>query len=62
MAQMALHHVAVYGGVFVAGALLRGVIADGYRPGRFDVIGAGLTRCRWWRGRWWWCRRRSCSW
>ncbi|MEV0074050.1 MULTISPECIES: YnfA family protein [unclassified Amycolatopsis] len=31
---------AAYGGVFVAGSLLWGVIADGYRPDRFDVIGA----------------------
>jgi small multidrug resistance family-3 protein len=31
---------AAYGGVFVAGSLLWGWIADGYRPDRFDVIGA----------------------
>lgn len=33
---------AAYGGVFVAGSLLWGVIADGYRPDRFDVIGAAI--------------------
>jgi small multidrug resistance family-3 protein len=31
---------AAYGGVFVAGSLLWGVVADGYRPDRYDVIGA----------------------
>jgi small multidrug resistance family-3 protein len=31
---------AAYGGVFVAGSLLWGTIADGYRPDRFDIIGA----------------------
>ncbi|HEY5834626.1 YnfA family protein [Streptomyces sp.] len=31
---------AAYGGVFVAGSLLWGVVLDGYRPDRFDVIGA----------------------
>lgn len=31
---------AAYGGVFVAGSLAWGVIADGFRPDRFDVIGA----------------------
>ncbi|MCQ4083307.1 YnfA family protein [Streptomyces sp. RB6PN25] len=31
---------AAYGGVFVAGSLLWGVVADGYRPDRFDIIGA----------------------
>ena len=33
---------AAYGGVFVAGALAWGVVADGYRPDRFDVLGALL--------------------
>ena len=33
---------AAYGGVFVAGSLVWGVIFDGFRPDRFDVIGAGL--------------------
>ena len=31
---------AVYGGVFVVGSLLWGVVADGFRPDRFDVVGA----------------------
>jgi small multidrug resistance family-3 protein len=31
---------AAYGGVFVAGSLLWGVLLDGYRPDRFDVLGA----------------------
>ena len=31
---------AAYGGVFVAGSLLWGVVADRFRPDRFDVIGA----------------------
>jgi small multidrug resistance family-3 protein len=31
---------AAYGGVFVAASLAWGMVADGYRPDRFDVIGA----------------------
>jgi small multidrug resistance family-3 protein len=31
---------AAYGGVFVAGSLLWGVVADGYRPDRYDITGA----------------------
>ncbi|MFD8086633.1 YnfA family protein [Kitasatospora sp. NPDC059722] len=31
---------AAYGGVFVAGSLLWGVAVDGFRPTRYDVIGA----------------------
>lgn len=31
---------AAYGGVFVAGSLAWGVVADGFRPDRYDVIGA----------------------
>jgi small multidrug resistance family-3 protein len=31
---------AAYGGVFVAGSLLWGWLADGYRPDRADVLGA----------------------
>jgi small multidrug resistance family-3 protein len=31
---------AAYGGVFVAGSLAWGMIVDGYRPDRYDVIGA----------------------
>ncbi|MEY2249190.1 YnfA family protein [Streptomyces sp. SAS_267] len=30
---------AAYGGVFVAGSLAWGVIADGYRPDRWDITG-----------------------
>ena len=31
---------AAYGGVFVVGSLLWGTIADGFRPDRYDIIGA----------------------
>lgn len=31
---------AAYGGVFVAGSLAWGMVADGYRPDRADVTGA----------------------
>ncbi|GAA4843579.1 YnfA family protein [Kitasatospora terrestris] len=31
---------AAYGGVFVAGSLLWGVVVDGFRPTRYDVVGA----------------------
>ncbi|MFI2612979.1 YnfA family protein [Kitasatospora sp. NPDC018619] len=31
---------AAYGGVFVAGSLLWGVAVDGFRPTRYDVLGA----------------------
>lgn len=31
---------AAYGGVFVAGSIAWGMVADGYRPDRFDVVGA----------------------
>ena len=31
---------AAYGGVFVAGSLVWGVVADGFRPDRYDVLGA----------------------
>lgn len=31
---------AAYGGIFVAGSLIWGRVADGYRPDRFDMIGA----------------------
>jgi small multidrug resistance family-3 protein len=31
---------AAYGGVFVFGSLLWGVVIDGFRPDRFDIIGA----------------------
>lgn len=33
---------AAYGGVFVAGSLLWGMVADGFRPDRYDVIGAAV--------------------
>jgi small multidrug resistance family-3 protein len=33
---------AAYGGVFVAGSLAWGVIADGYRPDRYDLMGAAI--------------------
>jgi small multidrug resistance family-3 protein len=33
---------AAYGGVFVAGSLAWGMVADGYRPDRYDIIGALL--------------------
>lgn len=31
---------AAYGGVFVAGSLAWGAVADGYRPDRWDIVGA----------------------
>jgi small multidrug resistance family-3 protein len=31
---------AAYGGVFVVGSLLWGMVADGFRPDRWDVAGA----------------------
>ena len=33
---------AAYGGVYVAGSLARGRAIDGFRPDRWDLIGAGL--------------------
>lgn len=33
---------AAYGGVFVAGSLLWGMVADGFRPDRWDVSGAAV--------------------
>jgi small multidrug resistance family-3 protein len=33
---------AAYGGVFVVGSLLWGVVLDGFRPDRFDLVGAAL--------------------
>jgi small multidrug resistance family-3 protein len=33
---------AAYGGIFVAGSLAWGVVADGFRPDRFDYLGAAL--------------------
>lgn len=31
---------AAYGGIFVAGSLAWGMVVDGFRPDRFDIIGA----------------------
>lgn len=31
---------AAYGGVFIAGSLLWGMVVDGFRPDRYDVLGA----------------------
>jgi small multidrug resistance family-3 protein len=33
---------AAYGGVFVAGSLAWGVLVDGFRPDRYDIIGAAI--------------------
>jgi small multidrug resistance family-3 protein len=33
---------AAYGGVFVAGSLAWGIAFDGFRPDRFDLIGAAI--------------------
>ncbi|WP_116115280.1 YnfA family protein [Austwickia chelonae] len=33
---------AAYGGVFVAGSLAWGMVVDGFRPDRWDVIGAAF--------------------
>jgi small multidrug resistance family-3 protein len=33
---------AAYGGVFVAGSLAWGVVVDGFRPSRYDLVGAAL--------------------
>jgi small multidrug resistance family-3 protein len=33
---------AAYGGVFVAGSLLWGMVVDGFRPDRWDLLGAIL--------------------
>ena len=33
---------AAYGGVFVAGSLAWGMIVDGFRPDRWDVVGAAI--------------------
>lgn len=33
---------AAYGGVFVAGSLTWGVLIDGFRPDRWDLVGAGI--------------------
>jgi small multidrug resistance family-3 protein len=33
---------AAYGGIFVAGSLAWGAVADGFRPDRFDLTGAAV--------------------
>jgi len=33
---------AAYGGIFVAGSLAWGMVVDGFRPDRFDFIGASI--------------------
>jgi small multidrug resistance family-3 protein len=33
---------AAYGGVFIVGSLLWGMVADGFRPDRWDAAGAGI--------------------
>ncbi len=33
---------AAYGGIFVAGSLAWGIVADGFEPDRFDLIGAAI--------------------
>ena len=33
---------AAYGGVFVAGSLAWGMLLDGFRPDRWDLIGAAI--------------------
>lgn len=33
---------AAYGGVFVAGSLAWGVVLDGFRPDRYDLVGAAV--------------------
>jgi len=33
---------AAYGGVFVIGSLLWGIVADGFEPDRYDIAGASL--------------------
>lgn len=33
---------AAYGGIFVVGSIAWGMVADGYRPDRFDLVGAAL--------------------
>lgn len=33
---------AAYGGVFIVGSLVWGVVFDGFRPDRFDLVGAAI--------------------
>ena len=39
---------AAYGGIFVAGSLAWGMVADGFKPDRYDLVGAAdlPRRCR----------------
>jgi small multidrug resistance family-3 protein len=34
---------AAYGGIFVAGSLAWGILADGFKPDRYDFIGAAIS-------------------
>lgn len=38
---------AAYGGIFVAGSLAWGMAVDGFRPDRWDVIGAVICLAAW---------------
>jgi len=33
---------AAYGGIFVVGSLMWGMVVDGFRPDRFDLVGAAI--------------------
>ncbi len=33
---------AAYGGVFVVGSLVWGIVADGFEPDRYDIVGSSL--------------------
>jgi len=33
---------AAYGGIFVAGSLVWGIVMDGFKPDRFDYVGAAI--------------------
>ena len=33
---------AAYGGIFVAGSLAWGIVADGFKPDRYDLVGAAI--------------------
>jgi small multidrug resistance family-3 protein len=33
---------AAYGGIFIVGSLAWGIVADGFRPDRYDLIGAAI--------------------
>jgi small multidrug resistance family-3 protein len=40
--MIVLRILAAYGGVFVAGSLAWGMVVDGFRPDRYDLVGAAL--------------------